>query len=71
MGCGCGGRSRKAGAVGIAPANPMIFGTDDNNLPVIRAMLLQASGSVPAGSTRFVRGTGVDQAAADGIIRVL
>lgn len=69
MGCGCG--KKRTLTAGAAPSNPLIFGQDDNSLAVRRAILLQASGGTPAGSTRFVRGTGIDQAVADGIIRVL
>lgn len=66
MGCGCGKKS-----LGAAPTSPKIYGTDDTSLPVRRVVVLQGSGGAPAGATRYVRGSGVDQAIADGILRAL
>lgn len=71
MGCGCGGRKSSASNVGTIPSNPLVFGEDDASLPVLRVVLVQASGGIPAGATRYVRGSEVDTLIASGTLRSL
>lgn len=74
--CGC----RKGSAAVVASASnglrvtaPLIYGEDDTELPVLRAKIFQApeGASVPSGATRWVRGTGIDDAVAAGDIEVV
>jgi len=60
MGCNCGGGRSAARAMGTAPASPMIFGEDNQSLPIRRVVLLEGSNGIPAGATRYVRGSLVD-----------
>lgn len=70
MGCGCGGsRGKTASNLGTIPANPLILGEDNDGLPVKRVVMVQASGGIPAGATRYVRGSEVDTMIASGSIR--
>lgn len=70
MGCGCGGsRKSAASSQGTVPANPLIFGQDDESLPIKRVVVVQASGGLPAGATRYVRGSEVDTLIASGALR--
>lgn len=71
MGCGCGGKANKTVSnLGTIPSNPMIFGEDDADLPIKRVVMVQASGGVPAGGTRFVRGSEVDSMIDSGVLRL-
>lgn len=71
MGCGCGGGRSAARRAGTNPTQPIILGEDDESLPVRRVSLLQASGAVPAGASRYVRGTDVEAMIADGRLNAL
>lgn len=71
MGCGCGGGGRRAAASaqGTNPKNPFIYGEDSEDLPVRRVVIVQGSGGVPAGATKYVRGTQVDEMLENGELR--
>jgi len=69
MGCGCGGGRRSA--LGVTPAQPIIFGDDAPDLPTRRVVVVQASAGVPAGSSRYVRGSDVDTMIINGQLRIL
>jgi len=70
MGCNCGG-GKRARAIGTNPQMPMVFGEDDPNLPVRRVTLIEASGGVPAGASRYVRGSEVDSMIVNNKLRLL
>lgn len=70
MGCNCGGGTRTR-AVGTNPSMPMVFGTDDPNLPVRRVSLIEASAGIPAGASRYVRGSEVDSMIVNGKLKIL
>jgi len=69
MGCNCG--KNKAAIKGTVPTNPLILGTDDPALPVQRVVMLVATGGVPVGATRYVRGSDVEQMIADEQLRLI
>lgn len=72
MGCGCGGGKSRAGAVaslGTNPSNPIIYGTDDVNLPIRRVVHVLAASGMPAGATRYVRGSEVQTMIDNGSLR--
>lgn len=71
MGCGCGGgrRANAPSSVGTNPSNPMIYGEDDTTLPVRRVVHVQASAGMPAGATRYVRGSEVAEKIEAGFLR--
>lgn len=71
MGCGCGKGGGTSGARvnGTVPSAPMIFGDDDNNLPVRRVVLVHGQNGIPAGATRYARGTEVESLIASGALR--
>lgn len=71
MGCGCGGRKSTAPSTGTVKGNPMVFGQDDESLPIKRVVLVQASGGIPAGATRYVRGSEVDTMIENDLLRSL
>lgn len=50
---------------------PIVFGDDDTGLPVRRVAVIEASAGVPAGATRFVRGSLVDTMIINGKLRLL
>lgn len=68
--CGCRGAAA-ARRRGTLRAEPLILGEDDEALPVRRVALLQSSGAVPAGATRYVRGTEVAEMIEDGRLNAL
>ena len=69
MGCGCGKKATVSR--GTVPSQPLVFGSDNPEFPIRRVALLQASGGAPAGASRYVRGSEVNQMIADGILRPL
>lgn len=70
MGCGCGGSKRSTSpTLGTNPSNPIIYGSDVENLPVRRVVHVQASAGMPAGATRYVRGSEVNDMLEAGTLR--
>lgn len=72
MGCGCGkggGNTSAERVTGTTPSSPMIFGMDAIDLPIRRVVLVQGQSGVPAGATRYARGTEVESLIASGVLR--
>lgn len=69
MGCGCNKGRTAARQGGTTPTDPLIYGTDDSSLPTRRVVLVQGSMGIPAGATRYVRGSDVEGMISSGAIR--
>jgi len=71
MGCGCGGGAKRSSvsSQGTNPSNPIIYGSDDAALPVRRVVHVTGSAGMPAGATRYARGTEVASMLENGVLR--
>ena len=73
--CGCrkGSSAVAAASNGLRATDPLIYGEDNPELPVLRAKIFNSpeGTSVPSGATRWVRGDGIDAAEAAGDIEVV
>lgn len=67
MGCGCG----KNNSIGMNRSNPLVFGEDTPDQPAQRMIVVQATGGVPAGQRRWVRGSEVESMVESGALRTV